>query len=185
MVGQALAHAACLQLTGAHWVALKEGIERIMAQASAARHARNNLTFQAVLDLLPDVEREFARTIDRFMFCDENSALGSKRALGVQVQTTPSSYPNVRGDQDCSSKRDCSPAPSTVLPVSPAGSVFKVNSQKLLAVFPTTPLNIVAERPRWNHVHAAKARLRSDLGIRTGIWVDALAPWRRMVPQLR
>lgn len=174
MVGQALAQAACLHLTGAHWTALEEDIERVMAQASAARHARDSMAYQAALDLLPAVERQVADTIDRFMFSDENHASGSKNAPDIQIQTNPSSSPDVQSNRECSSERDRSPSPSTVLPVSPSGSVFKADPQELLAMFPTTALYVVAERPRWNHVHAATARLRSDLGIRTGTWVDAL-----------
>ncbi|MGT2516685.1 replication initiation protein RepC (plasmid) [Sphingomonas panni] len=41
-------------------------------------------------------------------------------------------------------------------------------------MFPTTSMYLTEARPRWPDVHNAAARLRHDLGIRSGTWVDAI-----------
>ena len=52
--------------------------------------------------------------------------------------------------------------------------MFKARPIDLIAMFPTTAMYIDAQRPTWPDLHRAAARLRHDLGIRTGTWVDAL-----------
>ena len=42
-------------------------------------------------------------------------------------------------------------------------------------MFPTTAMYIESRKPTWTDLHRAAARVRHDLGIRTGTWVDALA----------
>ena len=41
-------------------------------------------------------------------------------------------------------------------------------------MFPTTAMYVDRDRPGWTDLHRAAARLRNDLGIRTGTLVDAL-----------
>ena len=41
-------------------------------------------------------------------------------------------------------------------------------------MFPTLAMYVTVPRPAWIDLHRAAARLRQDLGIRTGTWVDAL-----------
>lgn len=41
-------------------------------------------------------------------------------------------------------------------------------------MFPTTAAYVRAKNPRWTEIHAATSRLRHDLGIRIGTYVDAL-----------
>lgn len=41
-------------------------------------------------------------------------------------------------------------------------------------MFPTTAAYVGARNPRWSEIHAAASRLRHDLGIRIGTYVDAL-----------
>lgn len=41
-------------------------------------------------------------------------------------------------------------------------------------MFPSTAMYVSADRPGWPDLHHAASRLRHDLGIRIGTWVDAL-----------
>lgn len=60
------------------------------------------------------------------------------------------------------------------LPVSPSKSAFKTSPRELVGMFPTTAMYVERDQPGWVDLHRAAARLRHDLGIRTGTWVDAL-----------
>lgn len=174
MVGQALAQAADLRLTGTHWIALQDGIERVAAIAAAARAARDSDAYQAALDQLPEVEEQISDTLDRFMFYDDLDGSGSKSAPSIHIQTTPDSIENVQAKQDCSSiSRGHAPLEAK-LPASPSNSSFKARPLELVEMFPTTAMYVRAERPGWADLHHAASRLRHDLGIRTGTWVDAL-----------
>lgn len=167
LVGQVLAQAADLRLTGAHWMALEEAVERIAAEAADARAARDGEGFQQALDRLPLLERQVDETIDAHMFVmEEDNALGSKSAPDIHVQTTP--HPNpVTSDRNSSS-----------MPIgaasSPSRSVFKARPADLLAMFPSAAMYVTAPSPGWPDLHAIAARLRHDLGIRADTWVDAL-----------
>ncbi|MDR6790711.1 replication initiation protein RepC [Sphingomonas sp. BE138] len=174
LIGQVLAQAADLQLTGAHWMALQDAIERIAARATAARVARDSAAYQAALDCLPQLEQDVGATIDRFMFTQKNSASGSKSAPDIHIQTNPSPHPYVQGDRDRSRHPDAGAPSEPLLPASPSGSVFKARPVDLVAMFPTLAMYMSAPTPGWPDLHAAAARLRHDLGIRTATWVDAL-----------
>jgi replication initiation protein RepC len=52
--------------------------------------------------------------------------------------------------------------------------VFKARAVDLLAMFPSAAMYVTAPRPGWPDLHAAAARLRHDLGIRAGTWIEAL-----------
>ena len=52
--------------------------------------------------------------------------------------------------------------------------MFKVRPTDLLAMFPSAAMYVATPRPGWTDLHAAAARLRHDLGIRTDTWVDAV-----------
>lgn len=173
MVGQALAQAAYMRLTGAHWIALQDAIERVAGLATAARDARDSEAYQAALNGLPDVEQQVADIIDRFMFPDIINASGSKNSPDLQLQTKPSVY-NVQGERDCSSHSMGRASPSAELRPSPSNSSFKVRPAELMEMFPTTAAYVGARNPRWSEIHTAASRLRHDLGIRIGTYVDAL-----------
>lgn len=174
MVGQALAQAADLRLTGTHWIALQDGIERVAAIAAAARAARDSDAYQAALDQLPEVEEQISDTLDRFMFYDDLDGSGSKSAPSIHIQTTPDSIENVQAERGCSSiSRGHAPLEAK-LPASPSNSTFKARPLELVEMFPTTAMYVKTERPGWADLHHAASRLRHDLGIRTGTWVDAL-----------
>lgn len=174
MVGQALAQAADLRLTGTHWIALQDGIERVAAIAAAARAARDSDAYQAALDQLPEVEEQVSDTLDRFMFNDDLDGSGSKSAPSIHIQTNPDSISHVQAKRDCSSiSRGHAPLEAK-LPASPSNSTFKARPPELVEMFPTTAMYVNAERPSWADLHHAASRLRHDLGIRTGTWVDAL-----------
>ena len=42
-------------------------------------------------------------------------------------------------------------------------------------MFPTMAMYVQNESPSWLNIHRAAARLRHDLGIRTGTWIEALS----------
>lgn len=173
LVGQVLAQAADLHLTGAHWMALQEAVERIAEQAARARAARDSHAYQAALDRIPALDQEIGSTIDRHMFTADNNASGSKSAPAIHIQTNPSPH-------FVQVVRDRSPSPEDrapdepVVPPSPSGSVFKARPADLIAMFPALAMYVTATVPGWPDLHHAAARLRHDLGIRTGTWVDAL-----------
>jgi replication initiation protein RepC len=52
--------------------------------------------------------------------------------------------------------------------------VFKAKPADLLAMFPSAAMYVTTSRVGWPDLHAAAARLRHDLGIRTDTWVDAV-----------
>lgn len=174
MVGQALAQAAYLRLTGTHWVALQDAIERVAGMAAAAREVRDSDAYQAALDQLPDVERQVAETIDRFMFPDEIDGSGSKNDPCIHIQTNPSSIEDVLAERACSSDPSGRSSPSAELPASPSNSRFKARPAELMEMFPTTAMYVGARDPNWPDIHRAASRLRHDLGIRIGTYVDAL-----------
>jgi replication initiation protein RepC len=173
LVGQVLAQAADLRLTGAHWMALQDEIERIAEAAAQARMARDSDAYQLALDALPALERSVGETVDAFMFPTEDDGSGSKYTPAIHIQTNPS--PNsVTGDR----KGSPEPVPidpvAAALPASPSRSVFKAHAADMVAMFPAAAMYVTARPPRWPDLHAAAARLRHDLGIRTGTWVDAV-----------
>ena len=174
LVGQALAQAADLRLTGAHWPALQEAIDAIADQAAAARAARDSEAFEAALDRLPALEHQVGETIDLHMFSEKNDALGSKSAPYIHVQTNPHHSGKVRAIRGRSSAPGRSEAAEASLPASPSRSVFKARPDELLTMFPSASMYVTAPRPGWPDLHAAAARLRHDLGIRTDTWVDAV-----------
>jgi replication initiation protein RepC len=173
IVGQALAQAAELHLTGSHWLALQEAIEAVARQAAAARTARDAAAYTDALANLPEVEEQVGIVIDRYMFNDDIDGLGSKSSPFIHIQTRP--LPNhVQALRSCSSEGDA-PAPNEPdCPASPSRSTFKTSPVELIEMFPTTAMYVERDRPGWIDLHRAAARLRNDLGIRTGTWVDAL-----------
>lgn len=173
LVGQILAQAADLRLTGAHWPALHDALEQIVAQAATARVARDSDAYLEALERLPILEQEAGELLDRFMFTVDKHPVGSKSAPAIHIQTNPSP-PLVQGNRERSSNPIVeAPSPAT-LPPSPSRSVFKARPADLLAMFPALAMYVTATVPGWSDLHAAAARLRHDLGIRTGTWVDAL-----------
>ncbi|MEH3124107.1 MAG: plasmid replication protein RepC [Sphingomonas phyllosphaerae] len=174
LVGQVLAQAADLRLTGAHWLALQDAIDAIAAQAAAARHARDSDAYQAALDRLPLLERQLGATVDAHMFAAEDDGSGSKSAPAIQIQTSPLSANSVSGDRTRSPVPIAPDRSAPSLPASPSGSVFKARPADMLALFPSAAMYVASPRPGWPDLHAAAARLRHDLGIRTGTWVDAV-----------
>lgn len=173
LVGQVLAQAADLRLTGAHWMALQDEIERIAEVAAQARTARDSDAYQLALDALPALEQSVGEAVDAFMFPTEDNGSGSKYTPAIQIQTNPSRT-SVTSDR----KRSPEPVPidpvAAALPASPSRSVFKAHAADMVAMFPAAAMYVTARPPRWPDLHAAAARLRHDLGIRTGTWVDAV-----------
>lgn len=173
IVGQALAQAADLRLTGPHWIALQDAAEAIARRAAVARTTRDATAFQAALAALPEVEALVGRTIDQFMFDDESDGSGSKSSPFIHVQTNPS-HESVQTFRDCSFSGERSEEVAPDLPASPSKSAFKTSPRELVEMFPTTAMYVERVHPGWIDLHRAAARLRHDLGIRTGTWVDAL-----------
>lgn len=173
IVGQALAQAADLRLTGSHWIALQEAVEAVARQAAVARATRDAAAFEAALADLPEVEAMVGHTIDRFMFNDESDGSGSKSSPFIHIQTNPS-HESVQALRDCSFIGGRSEEVAPDLPVSPSKSSFKTSPRELVGMFPTTAMYVERDQPGWVDLHRAAARLRHDLGIRTGTWVDAL-----------
>lgn len=173
IVGQALAQAADMRLTGVHWIALQDAIEAIASRAAMARATRDAAGYEAALARLPDVESQVGRTIDEFMFSNESDGSGSKSSPFIHIQTNPSPE-SVQALRDCSSDREGSSDFAAALTASPSKSDFKTSPRELVEMFPTTAMYVNRERPDWIDLHRAAARLRHDLGIRTGTWVDAL-----------
>jgi replication initiation protein RepC len=174
MVGQALAQAAHMRLTGTHWIALQDAIDRVAGLAAAARANRNSDAYQAALDHLPVVEKLVGDTIDRFMFSDYIGASGSKNEPDIQIQTIPFPIKNVQGARECSSDLQGHASSLADFSASPSNSAFKARPAELMEMFPTTALYVGARNPAWSDIHRAAGRLRHDLGIRTSCWVDAL-----------
>jgi replication initiation protein RepC len=134
-------------------------------QAARGRLSRDNKAYQAALDLITELERVIDDTVDRFMF-PSSEPLGSKSTPVIHIQTKPS-LNSVITDQNCSSG-------PPAFPTSPSGSVFKARPTDLMVMFPATAMYVTANHPGWPDLHAAAARLRHDLGIRTGLWLHAL-----------
>lgn len=165
LVGQVLAQAAEMGLTGAHWLALQERVDRIVEQAAQGRVSRDSEAYQEALDRIVELERAIDEMVDRFMF-PSNEPMRSKSSPVLDIQTKPSPD-SVAADQGCGS----GPA---AFPTSPSGSVFKARPADLMTMFPTMAMYVTANHPGWPDLHAAAARLRHDLGIRTSLWLDAL-----------
>ena len=174
IVGQALAQAADLRLTGPHWIALQDAIDQIAAKAAGARAARDSQAYQDALDQLPEIIELVGSTVDRFMFSDEIDGSGSKSSPFIHIQTTPDSIENVQAKRGCSSISKGQDPIEATLPASPSNSSFKARPAELVEMFPSTAMYVSAERPGWPDLHHAASRLRHDLGIRVGTWVDAL-----------
>ncbi len=174
MVGQALAQAADMRLTGPHWLALQDAVQAVANAAAMARDARDSEAYQVALDSLPDVEALVADTIDRFMFPEDIEASGSKKGPVIHIQTRPHPIKDVQGDRDCSSIPTGRSSPSADLPASPSNSSFKARPSDLMEMFPTTAMYVATRNPHWRDLHTAASRLRHDLGIRIGTYVDAL-----------
>ncbi|RSV10465.1 hypothetical protein CA235_19020 [Sphingomonas sp. ABOLF] len=173
MVAQALAQAADMRLTGSHWIALQDAIDKIAQQAAAARTSRDATAYEAAIAGLPAVEAEIGRTIDEFMFNGKTDGSGSKSSPFIHIQTNPSPK-SVQVLRDCSFDREDGHNGEAELPASPSKSDFKTSPRELVEMFPTTAMYVDRDRPGWTDLHRAAARLRNDLGIRTGTWVDAL-----------
>ena len=173
IVGQALAQAADLRLTGPHWIALQDAVEVVARQAAVARATRDAAAFEAALADLPEVEAMVGHTIDQFMFADESDGSGSISSPFIQLQTNPC-HESVQALRDCSFNEERPEKVAPDLPVSPSKSAFKTSPRELVAMFPTTAMYVERDQPGWIDLHRAAARLRHDLGIRTGTWVDAL-----------
>ena len=173
MVGQALAQAADLRLTGEHWLALQDRLIGITSAAGTARSVRDSDAYKAALKALGGLEQLVGDTVDAFMFPEENDGSGSKNWPDVQLQTNPY-LQSVHAHRDCSSttetvgldQRDIEPSPST--------SQFKTRPDELIGMFPVTAMYVTAPRPKWSDLHRAAGTLRHALGVRTGTWVDAL-----------
>lgn len=173
IVGQALAQAADMRLTGSHWLALQDRIDLVTSTAAAARTIGDVDAYQAVLDGLPALEELVGETVDRFMFCAENNPSGSLESPFIHIQTNPSKG-DVHADRGCSPDRSADRTREAELPASPSKSSLKVRPSDLVGMFPTTAMYVTASRPGWADLHHAASRLRHDLGIRTGTWVDAI-----------
>lgn len=172
IVSQALAQAADLGLVGKHWTALHDMIEAVAVQASAARATRDKDRYAEALSQLPGIEEAVGDTIDRYMFPDI-AASGSKSSPFKQVPTTPCK-PLVERPQDCS-RDPVGRTPSEGEVASPSAQTsFKTSPRELVDMFPTTGMYVDAKRPTWADLHRAAARLRHDLGICAGSWVEAL-----------
>ncbi|GAA3276387.1 hypothetical protein GCM10020258_56660 [Sphingomonas yabuuchiae] len=78
IVGQALAQAADMRLTGPRWFALQEAIDSVAEAAAQARSVRDSDLYRAALSRLPHVEQLVATTIDECMFPEDNDGSGSK-----------------------------------------------------------------------------------------------------------
>lgn len=173
IVAQALAQAADMRLTGPHWIALQDAVEAVAQQAAVARTTRDAAAYEAALADLPDVEAQVGRTIDQFMFNDNTDGSGSKSSPFIHIQTNPS-LKSVQALRDCSFEREETPEVEADLPASPSKSEFKTSPRELVEMFPATAMYVDRDRPNWVDLHRAAARLRNDLGIRSGTWVDAL-----------
>lgn len=173
IVGQALAQAADMRLTGSHWIALQDAVEAIAQRAGAARMTRDAQAYEGALAGLPDLEVEVGRTIDEFMFPDDSDGLGSKSSPFIQLQTIPPQQ-FVQASHDSSFDREGGVEQSAELPMSPSKSAIKTSPRELVEMFPTTAMYVGRGQLNWIDLHRAAARLRHDLGIRTGTWVDAL-----------
>ncbi len=174
IVGQALAQAADMRLTGPHWIALQERIEQVAVDAARARGARDSNGFVAAIERLSAIEQEVGETIDQFMFEIDSDGLGSKSAPSIHIQTNPDSLKIVRAQRDCSSTSTV-PRNDAELPPSRSNSSFKTTPSEIMEMFPTTAMYLQSGRPTWPDLHRAAARVRHDLGIRTGTWVDAIS----------
>jgi replication initiation protein RepC len=173
IVSQTLAQAADMRLTGPHWIALQDAIETVAQQAATARSSRDAALYEHALADLPAIEAQVGDTIDRFMFVDNDTGLGSKSSPFIDIQTIPPSK-SVTALRDCSSDPEGFAPTEPNLATSPSNSTFKTSPRELVEMFPTAAMYVEHSRPSWIDLHRAAARLRNDLGIRTGTWVDAL-----------
>lgn len=173
IVGQVLAQAADMRLTGSHWIALQDAVEAIARQVAIARTTRDGAAYESALAGLPGVEVQVGRTIDQFMFANDSDGSGSKLAPCIQLQTRPYTK-SVLSRRDSSSGSEDFTNDEGDIPASPSKSAFKTSPGELIEMFPTTAMYVERDRPNWIDLHRAAARLRHDLGIRTGTWADAL-----------
>ena len=173
MVAQVLAQAADMRLTGEHWLALNDAVETIAQQAASAKATRNAEAYGSALAGLDALEADVGRTVDEFMFSDDLDGSGSKSSPFIHIQTKPSPE-SVQALRSCSSDPERPPHQVDRLPDSPSKSIFKTSPRELAEMFPTTAMYLDRDRPSWSDLHRAAARVRHDLGIRTGTWVDAL-----------
>lgn len=173
IVSQALAQAADLGLTGAHWIALQDAIDAVAFAAAQAKAMGDAEGYQAALDRLGSVEDLVGETIDRFMFVVENNPSGSSESPDIDIQTTPSDN-TVHAERGRSSDPEDGGPSQAALPPSPSRSALKVGPTDLAEMFPTAAMYMREARPGWSDVHNAAARLRQDLGIRSGTWVEAI-----------
>lgn len=173
LVGQALAQAADLRLTGEHWVALQDQLAGIVKAAGDARAIRNSEAYRAALDALPSLERRVGETVDAFMFPEIEDGSGSRNHPYTQLQTNPC-LESVHASRDRSSDIDRAETQVGEVEPSPSTSRFKTRPDELIEMFPVAAMYVTAARPSWPDLHRAAAPLRNALGIRTGTWVDAL-----------
>lgn len=173
LVGQALAQAAEMKLAGPHWMRLQETIDAITFTAGQAKAMGDSDGYQGALDRLDTLEDQVGETVDRFMFPPENNPSGSSDDPFIHIQTIPPED-SVHAVRDCSSDPDPEQPKQAVLPASPSNSRFKVKPSDLKEMFPTAAMYLPSPSPGWADIHHAASRLRHDLGIRTGTWVEAL-----------
>jgi replication initiation protein RepC len=173
IVNQALAQAAEMRLTGPHWLALQDALDSVAAAAATARAARDSEAYRAAVSRLVDIEAQVEQTIDRFMFPEEYEGSGSKNEPFIHIQTRPHPIEDVQSERACSSVRTEVLPASAELPASPSNSRFNARPAELMEMFPTT-MYVGARKPAWSDIHRAASRLRNDLGIRIGVYVDAL-----------
>jgi len=174
IVSQAVAQAADMRLTGSHWLDLQLAIDRVAAEAAKASSARDSDPFQDAIGRLSEVEQLVATTIDRYMFPENNGGSGSKNEPSIHIQTRPHSIKDVQATRNCSSDPNGPAHIAADLPASPSNSRFDARPAELMEMFPTAAMYVGARRPAWSDIHRAASRLRNDLGIRIGVYVDAL-----------
>ena len=175
IVSQALAQAADMRLTGSHWIALQDAIDRVASVAAAARSIRDSQAYQDAVGELADVEALVGTTVDRFMFYLEIDGLGSKITPPKHIQTKPDSKPYVHSIRKCSPILHEEEPTKDRTPADETASTFKARPSELIQMFPTVAMYVQNESPSWPNIHRAAARLRHDLGIRTGTWIEALS----------
>ncbi|WP_267381475.1 MULTISPECIES: plasmid replication protein RepC [unclassified Sphingomonas] len=173
MVGQALAQAADLRLTGNHWLALQDKLAAITSAAGAARAVKSSDAYCEALSALSGLERLVGETVDAFLFCENEDGLGSKNRPDIHIQTNPSSN-LVHARRDCSSGPGAPEPNQREIRPTPSASQFKTRPDELIAMFPVTAMYVSAPRPKWSDLHRVAGTLRHALGVRTGTWVDAL-----------
>ena len=172
VVQQALVQAAEAGLTGPHWVTLMDTIDAIADAARLARLSRDADAFSLAIGRLDTLETLVGETIDRHLFLSINDPKGLIESPHIQLQTNPN-LDSVHAGRNRSSDLDpCLPSEPDFAP-SPSGSRIRTTPDELAQMFPAAAGYIPPTRVAWSDIHAAAVRLRHDLGIRPGLWVEA------------